>query len=90
MEKSYLLLMKKLNFTLVLLFLLFGLSNFAQQGPPTFNKIKVTGKIVDKKSNQPLEYATITLKNQKNPKAISGGITNNKGEFEADVSSWYL
>jgi outer membrane receptor protein involved in Fe transport len=77
--------MKKLNHTLVLLFLLFGLSNFAQQGPPTFNKIKVTGKIVDKKSNQPLEDATITLKNQKNPKALSGGITNKKGEFETDV-----
>ncbi|REH00889.1 outer membrane beta-barrel family protein [Flavobacterium aquicola] len=77
--------MKNLKFTIVLLFLLLGLSNFAQQGPPAFTKVKVTGKIVDKKSNQPLEYATITLKNQKNPKAISGGITNNKGEYEADV-----
>jgi outer membrane receptor for ferrienterochelin and colicins len=77
--------MKNLKFTVVLLFLFLGLSNFAQQGPPAFNKVKVTGKIVDKKSNQPLEYATITLKNQKNPKAISGGITNNKGEYEADV-----
>ncbi|PKB15050.1 outer membrane beta-barrel family protein [Flavobacterium sp. 5] len=77
--------MKNFKRNLVLLFLFLGLSNFAQQGPPTFNKVKVTGKIVDKKSNQPLEYATITLKNQKNPKAISGGITNNKGEYEADV-----
>jgi len=77
--------MKKIKLTLALLFLLLGLSNFAQQGAPTFNKIKVTGKITDKKSNQPLEDATITLKNQKNPKALSGGITNNKGEFEADV-----
>jgi len=77
--------MKNFNLTLVLLFLFIGLSNFAQQGPPAFTKVKVTGKIVDKKSNQPLEYATITLKNQKNPKAVSGGITNNKGEYEADV-----
>lgn len=78
--------MKKLNLTIVLLFLLFGLSNFAQQsGPPAVNKVKVSGKIVEKTTNQPLEYATITLKNQQNPKAISGGITNNKGEFEADV-----
>jgi outer membrane receptor protein involved in Fe transport len=77
--------MKKFKLILVLLFLFVGLSNFAQQGPPTFNKVKVTGKIVEKKSNQPLEFATITLKNQKNPKAISGGITNNKGEYEADV-----
>jgi len=77
--------MKNFNRIVVLLFLFLGLSNFAQQGPPTFNKIKVTGKIVDKTNNQPLEYATVTLKNTKNPKAISGGITNNKGEFEADV-----
>nr|WP_315201789.1 outer membrane beta-barrel family protein [uncultured Flavobacterium sp.] len=77
--------MKNFKFNVVLLFLFLGLTNFAQQGPPTFNKVKVTGKIVDKKSNQPLEFATITLKNQKNPKAISGGITNNKGEYEADV-----
>jgi outer membrane receptor for ferrienterochelin and colicins len=77
--------MKKFKFTLVLLFLFLGLSIFAQQRPPAFNKVKVTGKIIDKKSNQPLEYATITLKNTKNPKAISGGITNNKGEYEADV-----
>jgi outer membrane receptor for ferrienterochelin and colicins len=77
--------MKNFNRTLVLLFLFLGLSVFAQQGPSAVNKIKVTGKVVDKKSNQPLEFATVTLKNQNNPKAISGGITNNKGEYEADV-----
>jgi len=78
--------MKNFNRIAVLLFLFLGLTNFAQQGGPRpTNKIKVTGKIVDKKNNQPLEFATITLKNQKNPKAISGGITNNKGEYEADV-----
>jgi outer membrane receptor for ferrienterochelin and colicins len=77
--------MKNFKLTVVLLFLFIGLSNFAQQRPMTNNKIKVTGQIVDKISNQPLEYATITLKNTKNPKALAGGITNNKGEFEADV-----
>ena len=77
--------MKNFKFIVALLFLFLGLSNFAQQGPPAFSKVKVTGKIIDKRSKQPLEYATITLKNQKNPKIISGGITNNKGEYEADV-----
>jgi outer membrane receptor for ferrienterochelin and colicins len=77
--------MKNFKHTVVLLFLFFGLTNYAQQGPPVQNKIKVTGKIVDKNSNQPLEYATIALKNTQNPKALSGGITNGKGEFEADV-----
>ncbi|CAN1562934.1 CirA Outer membrane receptor proteins, mostly Fe transport [Flavobacteriaceae bacterium] len=80
--------MKNFKLTLVLLLLFSFLSNFAQEGqqrPSISNKIKVTGKIVDKKSNLPLEYATITLKNTKIQKALTGGITNNKGEFEADV-----
>lgn len=77
--------MKNFKLTVVLLFLFFGLTNFAQQGPPTKAKIKVTGKIVDKVSNHPLEYATISLKNSKNPKALAGGITNGKGEFDVDV-----
>jgi outer membrane receptor protein involved in Fe transport len=77
--------MKNFKLTLVLFFLFSALSNFAQQGPPAINKVKVTGKIVEKGSNQPLEYATIGFKNIKNPKIVSGGITNGKGEFEADV-----
>jgi outer membrane receptor for ferrienterochelin and colicins len=71
---------------LTLLLLFFSLSNFAQQGPPNPRpKIKVTGKIVDKSTNSPLEYATITFKNLKNPKATTGGITNNKGEYDVDI-----
>lgn len=77
--------MKNLKSTVVLLFLFLGLSNFAQQGLPSSTKVKVTGKIVDKISNQPLEYATITLKNLKDPKVIAGGITNSKGEYDVDV-----
>ena len=37
-------------------------------------------------SKQPLEYATITFKNPNNPKAIAGGITNSKGEFDVAVA----
>lgn len=77
--------MKNLKSIVVILSLFLGASTYAQQGPPSLTKVKVTGKIVDKISNQPLEYATITLKNQKNPKALTGGITNNKGEYDVDV-----
>lgn len=71
---------------LLLLFLFLNLSIFAQK-PSSAERIKfkVSGKIVNKSNNKPLEYATITLKNSKNPKAIAGGITNNKGEYEVDV-----
>lgn len=66
----------------VILFL-FGvllLNNFstsAQSGKPT---VTLVGKVVDAATNQPLEYATIILKNT-STKAISGGITDEKGVF---------
>ncbi|WP_348797041.1 TonB-dependent receptor domain-containing protein [Flavobacterium adhaerens] len=78
--------MKKLKSIIVLFFLFLGLSNFAQQGPSqAVSKVKVTGKVVDKVSNQPLEYTTVTLKNLSNQKATTGGMTDNKGEFDIDV-----
>lgn len=65
-------------------------TTFAQETEPAkakteSAKIKVTGKVIESTSKQPLEYATIALTNTKNPKIIAGGITNNKGEFDLDV-----
>lgn len=74
----------KFFFTLTLLFTF--LFSFSQQAPNAKPKIKVTGKVIEKVSKQPLEYATITLINSNNPKAIAGGITNPKGEFSIDVT----
>lgn len=76
--------MKKLTSTITLLLFCFSLLGYAQPGKA---KLKVTGKVIEKNSKQPLEYATITLKNTANPKMIAGGVTNNKGEFTIDVSS---
>ena len=73
--------MKKLKIALHFLLIFSAYLGFAQ-GNPQIQKIKITGKVVEKISQQPLEYATITLINPKNPKAIAGGITNAKGEFE--------
>jgi outer membrane receptor protein involved in Fe transport len=50
------------------------------QKTTTSKDIFITGKVVDAKTNQPLEYATIVLKNTKSKK-ISGGITDSKGMF---------
>jgi len=77
--------MKKINQIIILLFLLFGTKSFAQQTLPIANKVKVTAKIVDKTSNLPLEYATVTLKDTQTQKVVSGGVTNNKGEFATSV-----
>lgn len=50
------------------------------QSPATDKEITLTGKVVDQTTKQPLEYATIILKNTKTSK-ISGGITDEKGLF---------
>lgn len=72
---------------LIMLVLLFtSIFGFAQEPGAQRLKVKVTGKVVEKTTNQPLEYATITLVNTKNPKALAGGITNNKGEFSVDAT----
>jgi outer membrane receptor for ferrienterochelin and colicins len=68
--------------TLALLFI--SLFTFAQR--PDAKKIKVTGTVVEKTTRQPLEYATITFFRGKDPKPAAGGITNNKGEFDIDVT----
>ena len=80
-ENSY---MKKLQYLLSLLVLLTSITIFGQ-GKPERPKIIITGKIIEKTSRLPLEYATITFKNNKNPKLIFGGITDNKGDYSIEV-----
>jgi outer membrane receptor for ferrienterochelin and colicins len=77
--------MKKLKFTLIVLLILTTINNYSQQKPQAA-KIKITGKVIEKVSKQPLEYATITFTNGTSTKALAGGITNPKGEFDVDVT----
>jgi hypothetical protein len=47
---------------------------------PSKEDFFIAGKIIDAKTNQALEYATVVLKNTKTQR-ISGGITNENGAF---------
>jgi outer membrane receptor for ferrienterochelin and colicins len=69
---------------IVLILLLLSIASIGQNRTD-FPKIKVTGIIIDKVSQKPLEYATITLTHTRFSKIIGGGITNNKGEYEASI-----
>ena len=66
------------------------LTNYAKTidpvNDPAKEKVKITGTVIEKTSKQPLEYATITITDSKNPKVISGGITNAKGGFTIEVT----
>lgn len=78
--------MKKIKFAVMLVLLLTSFYNYAQQAPPNKNKVKVSGKVFEKVSKQPLEYATISIMAPNDTKVIAGGITNPKGEFEVAVA----
>ncbi len=76
--------MKKIQFAITLLSVLFCFPLFAQENQP--GKVKVTGKVIDKATSQPLEYTTVTFINPQRPSAVTGGITDAKGEFSFDIN----
>ena len=78
--------MKKIKFAVLLVLFFTSFYNYAQQPPTGKNKVKVTGKVFEKVSKQPLEYATISIMAPNDTKVIAGGITNPKGEFEVAVA----
>ena len=74
---------------IILTLLLIGISNtlFAQRSnnAPRVAKIKITGNVNDSETSQPLEYATISLMNERFPDRIQGGITDAKGNFDIEI-----
>jgi hypothetical protein len=48
------------------------------------NSITISGKVVDTRTNQPLEYATVIINNTETEK-VSGGITDINGEFSIEM-----
>lgn len=78
--------MKYFKFAAALVLLLTSITIFAQQRPER-EKVRVTGTVIEKISKQPLEYATIAFYVPNSPKAIAGGITNSKGEFDIEVAT---
>ncbi|WP_341220542.1 TonB-dependent receptor domain-containing protein [Polaribacter atrinae] len=69
----------KTKIHIILLFLIsISQTTFAQD-------ITVSGKVLDKLTNTPLEYATIIFTSIKDTSSVTGGITNEKGEFNIDI-----
>ncbi|GAL81291.1 TonB-dependent receptor [Algibacter lectus] len=58
---------------------LFSTLLFAQK------EVTISGKVIDKETNEPLEYATIAFFNKKENKIETGGITDLKGNFSIPV-----
>lgn len=70
----------------ILLFIALCLSNilFAQETPKI---LTIKGKVIEKKSNLLLEFATISVINSSDNKIITGTITDDKGNFTVKTSS---
>lgn len=73
----------KLFLTTILLFA--SIINYSQNKPEG-KKIKISGKVIEKGTNTPLEYSTISLKSSSTNKVVAGGITNASGEFNFDAT----
>lgn len=71
---------KKILIAVVTLFI--SLTTLAQR--PESKKITVSGKVIEKGTDLPLEYATIVFENIKT-KQLSGGITDENGVFKFEV-----
>lgn len=76
--------MKNIKSLVTFLVLITSLFSFSQEKPQG-QKVKVTGKVIEKATNQPLEYASVYAQNTKNPSMVSGGMTDAKGEFSFEV-----
>ena len=75
---------------LVLFFLIVGYSAIYAETPEanfTTNddddgKGKITGVVLDENTDNPMEFANIAVYNQKDSSLVTGGITNETGQFE--------
>ena len=74
------------NFKAYLLLILLSITTLSFAQRPDAKKIKVTGKVIEKSSSQPLEYATIVFQSVRNPDIVTGGITDPNGEFDIEVN----
>src|SRR5690606_34592460 len=70
--------MKLTSLLSILSLILFSNIAFSQE-------VKVTGKVLDKDVNQPLEYATVAFFSKAENKIITGGITDLEGNFNISV-----
>lgn len=61
-------------------------SALCQGQRPGGPKVRVTGRILEKTTQQPLEYATVAFYSGGNPRAAAGAVTDSKGNFEVEVA----
>ncbi|MEB8329265.1 TonB-dependent receptor [Flavobacteriaceae bacterium KMM 6897] len=74
--------MKKL---IPLLLILTTTLTYGQRQQRTSELVTISGTVLDKEYNKPLEYATLILQSVKNPEKVTGGITDINGKFSVET-----
>jgi len=68
-------------------FILLALSQIISVAADDGDKVKISAKVIDKTTNQPLEYATISFHPVDTARSVTGGITNANGDFSTRVQA---
>ncbi|NHN27543.1 TonB-dependent receptor [Flavobacterium jejuense] len=69
------------------IFALFLFTTMVLAQKPDVKKIKISGKIFEKGTTLPLEYATVVFQDAKNPERLNGGVTDLNGNFSFEVTA---
>lgn len=72
-------------FSILLVF--FSLAVSAQNGQRPSKKIQIIGKVINDGTNEPLDYASISIFSSKDSSLLGGGVTNEKGSFSIEASA---
>lgn len=59
---------------------------YGQRPRETSELVTITGTVLDKEYNEPLEYATLILQSVRNPEKVTGGITDINGKFSVETA----
>ena len=70
----------------IVLFLIFSTFSFGQLPSEAKREVIVSGKVLDKETGDPLEYATVAFINSKTKAIVTGGITDMNGIFSIPVN----
>jgi outer membrane receptor protein involved in Fe transport len=73
-----------MKYILLTIICLISVTN-SQAQPPEFKDVKVSGRVIEAETQQPLEYATIVFFSKRDNKIVTGGITDIKGDFNIPV-----
>lgn len=78
--------MSKLTNLAIAIFFFTTFLGFSQYKPDA-KKVTITGTILEKGTESPLEYATVVFQDATKPEVLTGGVTDFDGKFNFEVKT---